>query len=84
MSRAKDVALDYVVLRPQSADVTFARVQQRATHGLHAEGPVRDLFRQFSDLGLFEHHAFDAGSLSAEETATALRTALATERFRLA
>ena len=82
-ARAKNIALDYIVLRPQSADIAFARVQQRATHGLKAERPVRDLYRQFSDLGEFERHAFDAGTLSAEETADAIRDGLAAERYRL-
>jgi predicted ABC-type ATPase len=69
---ANDIPLHYVVLRPANADIAFARVQARGTHGLKAEGPVRDLFRQFADLGAFEKHAFDAGTMTAEETAEAL------------
>ena len=78
------IALHYVVLRPANADVTFARIQQRNTHGLKAEGPVRDLFRQFSDLAAFEKHAFDAGAMSAEETAAALAGKIAKSEFLLA
>jgi len=69
---AKNIPLHYIVLRPANADIAFARVQARGTHGLKAEGPVHDLFRQFADLGAFEKHAFDAGAMSAEETADAL------------
>jgi adenylate kinase family enzyme len=79
----KSVALHYIVLRPASADVTFARVQARGTHGLKAEGPVRDLFRQFSDLGAFEKHVFDSGAMRAEETAAVLSRKLAAGDFRL-
>jgi len=80
---ATKVPLHYVVLRPGSADVTFARVQARGTHGLKAEGPVRDLFRQFSDLGALEKHAFDSGAMRAEETAAALSRKIAAGDFRL-
>ncbi|MGN6148167.1 MAG: AAA family ATPase [Rhizomicrobium sp.] len=79
----KNVSLHYVVLRPASADVTFARVQARGTHGLRAEEPVRDLFRQFADLGAFEKYAFDSGALSAEEAAATLSQRLAAGDFRL-
>jgi adenylate kinase family enzyme len=80
---AKGIPLHYAVLRPASADMAFARVQARATHGLKAEGPVRELFRQFSDLGALEKHAFDSGATKAEETAAALSRKLAAGGFRL-
>ena len=71
------------MLRPASADAAYARVQARGTHGLKAEGPVRDLFRQFSGLGPLEKHAFDSGAGSAEETAMALSRKIPTDVFRL-
>jgi adenylate kinase family enzyme len=80
---AKNVPLHYAVLRPANADIAFARVQTRGTHGLKAEGPVRDLYRQFADLGALEKHAFDTGSMSAEETAAAIEQKIAAGRFRL-
>ncbi|HEY8948640.1 MAG TPA: AAA family ATPase [Rhizomicrobium sp.] len=80
---ATNVPLHYVVLRPASADITFARVQARGTHGLKAEGPVHDLFRQFSDLGALEKHAFDSGAMSAEETAAVLAGRIRTGEFCL-
>lgn len=80
---AKNISLHYIVLRPADADIAFARVQQRGTHGLKAEGPVRDLFRQFSDLGALEKHAFDSGAIGAEETAAALADRISAGEFCL-
>lgn len=80
---AKNIPLHCVVLRPVSADIAFARVQARATHGLKAEGPVRDLFTQFSDLGALEKHVFDSDAMSAEETAAVLSRKIAAGEFRL-
>lgn len=80
---AKNISLHYVVLRPASADIAFARVQARGTHGLTAEGPVRDLYRQFADLGTLEKHAFNAGAMSAEETAHAIARRIAAGEFSL-
>jgi hypothetical protein len=81
---AKNLPLHYAVLRPASAGIAFARVQARATHGLKAEGPVRDLFRQFTDLGALEKHAFDSGAMNADETAVVLKAKLDSGDFRLA
>jgi gluconate kinase len=83
MAKAKNIPLHYVVLRPAGADLTFARVQQRGTHGLKAEGPVRELFRQFSNLDMLEKHAFDSGAMNADETARALAAKLSAGEFRL-
>jgi adenylate kinase family enzyme len=84
LARTRSIALDYVVLRPKSADVAFARVLQRATHGLKAEDVVRELHRQFSDIGALERHAFDSTPQTADETARVLRGRLAKGEFRLA
>jgi predicted ABC-type ATPase len=81
---AKNIPLHYIVLRPANADICFARVQQRGTHGLKAEGPVRELFRQFSSLDGQEKHAFDPGAMRAEETAAALQRKIRDGEFRLA
>jgi hypothetical protein len=79
----KNIPLHYVVLRPASADIAFARVQARGTHGLKAEEPVRDLFRQFADLGALEKHAFDSGAMNAEETAAHLAGKIGADEFLL-
>lgn len=81
---SKNVPLHYIVLRPTDADVTFARVQTRGAHGLKAEGPVRELFRQFSNLESLEKYAVDPGAMSADETATMLREKIQAGEFRLA
>lgn len=81
---ANNIPLHYAVLRPANADMAFARVQSRGTHGLKAEGPVRDLFRQFADLGALEKHVFDAAPMDADETAAALKAKLEAGGFRLA
>jgi adenylate kinase family enzyme len=81
---AKNISLHYIVLRPANADIAFARVQQRGTHGLTAEGPVRELFRQFANLDALENHAFDSGMMSAGETAAALKQKIQNGEFRLA
>jgi len=80
---AAGLPLHWIVLRPADADITVARVQQRGAHGLKAEGPVRDLYRQFADLGALERHAFDCDELTPEETATVVAARLAAGEFRL-
>jgi len=80
---AKKIPLHYIVLRPADADITFARVQARNTHGLKAEGPVRELFRQFANLEALEKHTFDSGAMNAEETAAVLSRKIAADEFRL-
>jgi adenylate kinase family enzyme len=80
---AEDVTLHYAVLLPESADLAVGRVMQRGTHGLQAEPVVRELYRQFSELGALERHAFDTTGLSAERTAERLREEMAAGRFVL-
>jgi len=83
LAQAPNIALDYVVLRPNSADVALARVLERAMHGLNAENVVRELHRQFADLGALESHALDSTSQSADETARTILARLAKGEFRL-
>lgn len=83
VSQVCGIALDYVVLLPQSADIAVERVMARATHGLKAEDAVRDLYRQFSDLGALEKHSFDNSGMTEIETANAIRKDLEGGRFRL-
>jgi adenylate kinase family enzyme len=83
-ARAKTIPLDYVVLRPASADIAWQRVEARQTHGLKAEEPVRELYRQFASLGEFERHVFDSGDIDATQSAHALKSEIETGRFRLA
>jgi gluconate kinase len=80
---AKNIPLHYIVLRPANADICFARVQQRGTHGLKAEGPVRELFRQFANLGELEPHAVANSGDDPSETARAISDALQRGDYRL-
>jgi len=80
---AARIELHYAVLRPTSADAAFARVLRRGTHGLKAEGPVRDLFRQFADLGAFERHVMTSGDEDAQATAQRLKDCFSRGQFRL-
>jgi len=82
-ARERGIALDYVVLRPGNAEISLARVQDRNEHGLNAEGPIRNLYAQFSALGALEKHRFDSGDGSAAEIATALAPRIAAGEFRL-
>jgi adenylate kinase family enzyme len=82
-AREKNVLLDYVVLRPASADVAWKRVEARQTHGLKAEGPLRDIYRQFAALGEFEKHVFDSSVCTEDKTASQLRMAVGSGKFRL-
>jgi chloramphenicol 3-O-phosphotransferase len=82
-ARRENIPLDYLVLRPASADIAVARVQGRGMHGLTAEGPVRDLYRQFAALGALQSHVFDGGAMTPEETAARLLPRLRAGEFRL-
>jgi predicted kinase len=72
----------YVVLRP-SLDVALTRATQRAplTPGnvpLTEEGPIRQLWEQFQNLGTLEAHVIDTTTHSPEETAEMVWTRFAT------
>ncbi len=82
-ARAQNIVLDYVVLRPASAEISLARVQNRNEYGLKAEGPIRDLYAQFGALGELESHVFDSGQGSAAEIAAALAPRILAGEFRL-
>lgn len=82
-ARAQTITLDYLVLRPKNADISLARVQHRDTHGLKAEGPIRDLYSQFGALGALESHVFDSGMHEAAQIAATLAPRIAAGEFRL-
>jgi len=61
----------YVVLRPP---VVLARALSRhdampGVPALREEGPLRQLWEQFQDLGRYEGHVIDTGDLDADDTA---------------
>ena len=64
----------YTVLRP-GLDATLERATSRAslvpgTAPLTEEGPIRQLWESFQDLGRYEGHVIDNGDLDPEETAS--------------
>jgi gluconate kinase len=72
--RQKIDDLHYVVLRP-SLEVTLGRAQTRPplTPGISPltdEGPIRQLWEQFQNLGPLERHVIDNGAQNPLETAT--------------
>jgi len=75
--------IHYVVLRPDEA-TTILRAQNRGPDSLTAGEPVHDMYRQFADLGPYEHHVIDSTTLDASETAQRVERALATGEFALA
>ena len=82
-SRTSGIALDYVVLRPADAAVSIARVQNRTEQGLKDAAVIRELYRQFSNLGALEEHVFDPGAAGAQEIAGVLESKIAAGEFRL-
>ena len=74
------LALDYVVLRP-TEDVAVQRAAARGDAGLTDEGPLRQLHREFADLGELERHVVDTSALSPEESADAVEAGLREGRF---
>ncbi|HEY5338583.1 MAG TPA: AAA family ATPase [Rhizomicrobium sp.] len=82
-ARTRNVVLNYAVLRPASADSAVARVQQRRTHGLKAEGPVRELYRQFAELGALESHVVDSSAPDVQAIAAHLKAMIARGALRL-
>jgi hypothetical protein len=72
--RRKIDDLHYVVLRP-GLEVTLGRARTRLplTPGISPltdEGPIRQLWEQFQDLGPLERHVIDNGVQNPRETAT--------------
>ena len=65
------LGFDYVVLRP-SKTVTVDRATRRDPSSLTDEDPVVFMWDQFADLGSYESHALDTGSLDAAATVEAV------------
>ncbi|UED83411.1 AAA family ATPase [Streptomyces profundus] len=72
----------YVVLRPDR-ETTLERGTSRRDHPLTDPGPIEEMYRQFADLGRYEHHVLDSTGQPQGVTADAVRAALATGRCRL-
>lgn len=83
-------SVHYVVLRP-SLEVTLQRGMGRKGEAprvpghaaLTDEEPIRDLWRQFYDLGRLEPHAIDTSEMTEQEAAAAVVNAVESSQFRL-
>ena len=74
--------LHYLVLRT-TADEAVARCSARGGDSLADPEVVRQLHAEFVDMGEFEPHVLEVGGLDRESTVEAVRTALASDRYRL-
>jgi predicted kinase len=77
----------YVVLRPP-VEVILARAEARdaRTPGvspLREEGPLRQLWDAFQDLGVYENHVIDNAALDPDETAALVRECVGNGTHRL-
>lgn len=76
------LAISYVVLRPDLA-TTLARARERVGDALKDVAAITGLHGAFTDLGELEKHAIDSGSQDPEQSAAAVREAVASGRYRL-
>jgi predicted kinase len=81
-ARAASVPLHYVVLQPDEA-TTLARAVARGDGALTEPEPLRDMHRQFRDLGSYARHAIDSTGLDPAATADLVSRGLAAGQFLL-
>lgn len=74
--------IHYLVLRPDES-TTLHRAIHRGSDALTATAPVRTMYRQFADLGPYEHHVIDSTTLDPPATAERIRQALTKGQFVL-
>ncbi|MEV6287653.1 AAA family ATPase [Kribbella sp. NPDC051770] len=79
---ADQLPVSYVVLRPD-LETTLQRARDRADTELKDVEAITGLYDAFKDLGEYEKHVIDTTTLDAEQTAAAVREAVASGRFRL-
>ncbi len=77
------VGLHYLVLFPD-VQTAVHRVMTRPGDGLRQEKPVRDLHKQFSDLGPYAKHTIDSSTLSPQEIAREAIARMASRQFMIA
>jgi tRNA uridine 5-carbamoylmethylation protein Kti12 len=80
---SRAVLLHYVILRPDQTTALRCAVR-RDGHALTDPEPIRSLYRQFTDIGIFEGHVLDSTQLSPQATADAVLHGLAEGTYRLA
>ncbi|TJZ76076.1 ATP-binding protein [Rhodococcus oryzae] len=82
-SHTTDIALHYVVLRPDRS-TTLSRAQARtAPDALVEEHPIVTMWAQFASLSEYEPYVLDTSTDDARRTIERVTDALASSRFRL-
>jgi predicted kinase len=73
-------SIHYLVLRPDEA-TTVERARNRGSEALTRTEPILHMYRQFADVGVYEHHVIDSTALDATATAERIQEAIATGQF---
>jgi len=83
VATARAIPLHYVIVRPDQA-TALRRARRRPSHALTNPGPIRQLHREFTDIGAYERHVFDNTWLEPQATADAVLRGLAEGAYYLA
>lgn len=70
------------MLRPALTE-SVRRARERSGYGLRDSAPIRDLHRQFGELGALEANVIDTTSLSPEQTAAQVKAIIMSGQARL-
>lgn len=70
------VPLHYAILRPNQR-TTLERATARIGDALTDPGPIRSMYGQFGNLGVYETHVLDSSNLTAEATADSILQGIA-------
>jgi cytidylate kinase len=79
---AVHIPVHYVILRPP-LDLALKRAQSRTGNALTDEGPIRQMWHAFEDVGPYESHVLDPAELAPEAVAALVWTQANEGRFRL-
>jgi len=83
LATARNIPLHYVILRPGQA-TALRRARRRPSHALTDPGPIRQLHREFTDIGAYERHVLDNTWLEPQAAADAVLGGLAEGAYYLA
>lgn len=80
--RAADIPVHYVILRP-TLDLALKRARSRTGNALTEEGPIRQMWQAFGDIGPYQAHVVDPNALPPDAVASLVWTQANEGRFRL-
>src|SRR5690606_19563477 len=72
----------YVVLRPDEA-TAVERATGREDHSFTDPEPVRQMYREFTQLGALESHVIDTTTMAGDEVADLVQSGVNDDRFRI-